>query len=64
MKKVPEWTRLARLTSAELVLISCFRACDEPCRESILEFARVSAERLSHHRGPNVIAISRRRRHT
>ena len=61
---LPEWANLVRLTTDELVLVAYYRACHVPeVKESVYEFARVSAESCrSLLPGGNVIALQPRKR--
>ena len=65
MPEMPEWARLVRLTTDELVLIAYYRACHLPdVKQSVREFARISAESCRAAVGANVIVIPRRKNGT
>jgi hypothetical protein len=58
MSDLPEWASLVRLTTDELVLIAYYRACHQPeVKESVYDFARISAESCMNASGDNVIAL-------
>jgi hypothetical protein len=56
--KLPEWASLVRLTTDELVLIAYYRSCHIPeVKESVYDFARISAESCKDATASNVIAL-------
>jgi hypothetical protein len=63
MADLPEWASLVRLTTDELVLIAYYRACLDPdIKESVYDFARISAEACKSGISENVIALPPRKR--
>lgn len=62
MAELPEWASLVRLTTDEMVLVAYYRACHiQDVKESVYEFARISAEGCKAVMGDNVIVIEPRR---
>ena len=63
MAELPEWASLVRLTTDELVLIAYYRACHIPdVKQSVYEFARISAEGCKSILGNNVIVFEPRKK--
>lgn len=58
MPEIPDWARLIRLSTDELVLVAYYRACHiQAVKESVYNFARISAEGCKALSGDNVIAL-------
>ncbi len=63
MAELPEWASLVRLTTDEMVLIAYYRACHiADVKESVYEFARISAESCKSVLGENVIVLQPRKK--
>jgi hypothetical protein len=63
MADLPEWASLVRLTTDELVLLAYYRACstNPDVKESVRDFARISAENCKSAVSENVIAFMPRK---
>lgn len=59
---LPEWAKLARLTTDELALVAFYRSCTKEVRWTVSEFCRLSATRCAenHSSNSNVIVIARK----
>ena len=64
MPELPDWARLVRLTTDELVLVAYYRACENTpaVKESVFNFARISAESCRARLGPDVIPFRKKTR--